>query len=109
MGTGSLSLLLVYTSSRPPMPMLQLLHVCTYMYICTHMLCKQYMFRNPEPRSRPQFGKISKLLDNTNSGYLLCCSDEDKQNNKEGTLKLGLSLEVSDGLFYDLQTMYSAK
>ena len=67
------------------------------------------MYRNPEPRSRPQFGKISKLLDDTNSGYLLYCSVEDKQTNKEGALKLGLPLEVSNGLFYDLQTMYTAK
>ena len=65
------------------------------------------MYRNPEPRSRPQFGMISKLLNNTDSGYLLGFSDEDKQNNEEGALKLGLPLEVSNGLFHDLQTIYN--
>ena len=62
------------------------------------------MCRNPEPRSRPQFGQISKLLDN-NSQYLLSWSDQ--QNNEEGVLKLGFPLEASSGLFNDLQTMYS--
>ena len=61
--------------------------------------------RNPEPRSRPQFGQISKLLD-TKSGYLLSWSDEDKQNNEESALKLGFPLEVSSDLYYDLQKMY---
>ena len=63
------------------------------------------MYRNPEPRSRPQFGQISKLLDNK-CGYLLSWSDEDKQNNEEDALKLGLPLEEPNDLFYDLQTIY---
>ena len=63
------------------------------------------MYRNPEPRSRPQFGQISKLLDNK-CGYLLSWSDEDRQNNEEDALKLGLPLEKSNDLFYDLQTTY---
>ena len=62
------------------------------------------MCRNPEPRSRPQFGQISKLLDN-NSQYLLSWSDQ--QYNEEGVLKLGFPLEASSDLFNDLQTMYS--
>jgi len=65
-----------------------------------------YMYRNPKPRSRPQFGQIAKLLDK-NYAYLLSWSDEDKQNINEEALKLGFPLEASNDLFYDLQTMYS--
>ena len=61
--------------------------------------------RNPEPRSRPQFGQISKLLD-TKCGYLLSWSDKDKQSNEKNALKLGFPLKVSNDLFYDLQTVY---
>ena len=63
------------------------------------------MCRNPKPRSRPQFGQVVKLLDSS-AGYLLSWSDEDKQNNDEGALKLGCPLHISKNLFYDLQKMY---
>ena len=62
-------------------------------------------FRNPEPRSRPQFGQISKLLSG-NTRYLLGWSDEDKQFGGDDALKLGAPLESAYNLYYDLQLQY---
>ena len=88
----------LYTSTY-----MQCMYIAFYLAIADNSL---YIFyRNPNPRSRPQFGQIAKILD-SNSGYLLSWSDEDKQNNDEGALKLGFPLEASRNLFYDLQTMY---
>ena len=62
-------------------------------------------FRNPNPRSRPQFGQMKKLLAG-NSRYLLGWSDEDKQIGGEDATKLGAPLESANNLFYDLQMQY---
>ena len=64
-----------------------------------------YIYRHPDPRSRPQFGQITKLLTG-NSGYLLGWSDEDKQIGGEDAMKLGASLESANNLYYDLQLQY---
>ena len=61
--------------------------------------------RNPDPRSRPQFGQITKLL-GCNTGYLLGWSDEDKQISGEDAMKLGAPLEFANNLYYDLQLQY---
>ena len=58
---------------------------------------------NPDPRSRPQFGQITKLLAG-NTGYLLGWSDEDKQISGENAMKLGAPLERTHNLYYDLQS-----
>ena len=62
-------------------------------------------YRHPDPRSRPQFGQIKKLLTG-NSGYLLGWSDEDKQIGGEDAMKLGTPLESANNLYYDLQLQY---
>ena len=56
---------------------------------------------NPDPRSRPQFGQITKLLAG-NTGYLLCWSNEDKQIaiSGEDAMKLGATLVSADNLYY---------
>ena len=59
----------------------------------------------PEPRSRPQFGQISKLLSG-NTRYLLSWSDEDKKFCGEDAMKLGAPLECAYNLYYDLQLQY---
>ena len=64
------------------------------------------MFRNPDPRSRPQFGQITKLLAG-NGNYLLGWSDEDKQVAGEDGMKLGAPLEYAENLYYDLQSCYN--
>ena len=65
-----------------------------------HFFC-----RHPDPRSRPQFGQITKLLAG-NGDYLLGWSDEDKQVVGEDATKLGSPLECSKSLYYDLQFEY---
>ena len=72
------------------------------MYIRTYCI----VHRHPDPRSRPQFGQITKLLSG-NIGYLLGWSDEDKQIGGEDAVKLGAPLESSNNLYYDLQLMYT--
>ena len=63
-------------------------------------------FRHPDPKSRPQFGQIMKLLSG-NSGYLLRWSDENKQIGGEDAMKLGAPLESANNLYnYDLQMQY---
>ena len=52
------------------------------------------VFRHPDPRSRPQFGQITKLLSG-NSGYLLGWSDEDKQIGGEDAMKLGAPVQTN--------------
>ena len=52
---------------------------------------------NPNPRSRSQFGKITKLLGG-NTGYLLGWSDENKQIGGEDAMKLGAPLASADNL-----------
>ena len=61
--------------------------------------------RHPDPRSRPQFGQITKLLSGK-IGYLLGWSDEDKQIGGEDAMKLGAPLESAKNLYHDLQFMY---
>ena len=63
------------------------------------------LYRNPDPRSRPQFGQITKLLAG-NTGYLLGWSDEDKQIGGEDAMKLGAPLASANDLYYDLQSQY---
>ena len=64
------------------------------------------LYRNPNPRSRPQFGQITKLLAG-NTGYLLGWSDEDKQIIGEDAMKLGAPLAYANDLYYDLQSQYN--
>ncbi|XP_065899783.1 uncharacterized protein [Dysidea avara] len=61
---------------------------------------------HPDPRSRPQFGQITKLLAG-NGNYLLGWSDEDKQVAGEDGMKLGAPLECAKNSYYDLQTIYN--
>ena len=61
--------------------------------------------RHPDPRSRPQFGQITKLLAN-NAGYLLGWSDEDKQVAGENGMKLGAPMGYAKDLYPDLQSTY---
>jgi len=61
--------------------------------------------RNPEPRSRPQFGQIKRLLA-SNWGNLLHWSYEDKQISGEDATKLGGPLGFGKDLYYDLQMTY---
>ena len=67
--------------------------------------CGLWSYRNPDPRSRPQFGQITKLLAGS-TGYLLGWSDEDKQIGSEDAMKLGAPLEVANNLYFDLQLQY---
>ena len=62
-------------------------------------------YRHPDPRSRPQFGQITKLLSG-GSGYLLGWSDEDKQIGGEDATKLGAPLGSTANLYFDLQQAY---
>ena len=64
-----------------------------------------WFYRNPDPKLRPQFGQIMKLLSGK-SGYLLGWSDEDKQIGGEDAMKLGAPLESAKNLYYDLQLQY---
>ncbi|XP_065899793.1 uncharacterized protein [Dysidea avara] len=74
--------------------------------------CSRTMYKlmvkcwHPDPRSRPQFGQITKLLAG-NGNYLLGWSDEDKQVAGEDGMKLGAPLECTENLYYDLQTTYN--
>ena len=63
------------------------------------------MCRNPDPRSRPQFGQIVNILAG-NSEYLLGWSDEDKQICSKEAMTLGAPLESVKDLYYDLQSTY---
>jgi len=67
-----------------------------------HNLC---FYRHPDPRSRPQFGQITKLLA-SNGNYLLGWSDKDKQVAGEDGIKLGAPLGVAKNLYPDLQCIY---
>jgi len=64
-----------------------------------------YYNRHPDPRSRPQFSQITKLLAG-NGSYLLCWSDEDKQIGGEDAMKLGAPLSSAKDLYNDLQHTY---
>ena len=78
------------------------------MYMESIVLCKWLLLcviRHPDPRSRPQFGQITKLLAG-NGIYLLGWSDEDRQVAGEDGMKLGAPLECSSKLYSDLQTVY---
>ena len=61
--------------------------------------------RNPDPKSRPQFGQLVNVLAG-NSGYLLGWSDEDKQACSEEAVTLGAPLEAASDLYHDLQLIY---
>ena len=65
--------------------------------------------RHPDPRSRPQFGQITKLLAGNNGGYLLGWSDEDKQIGGDDAMKLGAPLQCAHDLYPDLQQTYQPK
>ena len=62
-------------------------------------------YRNPDPKSRPQFGQIVDILAG-NSEYLMGWSDEDKQICSKETMTLGAPLEAATNLYYDLQLKY---
>ena len=79
------------------------MHSYTYSSYSVHVIW--WVFRNPDPRSRPQFGQITKLLAG-DSGYLLGWSDEDKQIGGIDAMKLGAPLESANNLYYDLQMQY---
>jgi len=68
--------------------------------------CVAVYSRHPDPRSRPQFGQITKLLAG-NDNCLLGWSDEDKQVAGEGGIKLGAPLECAKHIYIDLQSQYS--
>ena len=72
--------------------------IISNVYIC-------HIYRHPDPRSRPQFGQITKLLAG-NGNYLLGWSDEDKQVAGEDGMKLGAPLESACNLYSKLQTVY---
>jgi len=61
-------------------------------------------FRNLEPKSRPHFGQITKLL-SSNGGYLLGWSDDDKRIAGDA-MKLGAPLDSTNGLYNDLRCTY---
>ena len=60
------------------------------------------ILRNPEPRLRPQFGQIAKLL----AGNVFDWSENDKLTCGENSMKLGAPLELAANLYYDLQHLY---
>ena len=60
--------------------------------------------RNPDPRSRPQFGQIVNILAGNNE-KLLGWSEEDQQISKEA-MTLGAPRKASTNLYYDLQLTY---
>ena len=60
------------------------------------------LLRNPDPKSRPQFGQITKLL----AGNVLDWSDDDKLTSGEDGMKLGAPLESTANLYSDLQYSY---
>jgi len=64
--------------------------------------------RHPNPKLRPQFGQIVKVL-STIGKYLLGWSEEDKQTVGEDAMKLGVSLDNGYNLFVNLQQMYKSK
>ena len=66
--------------------------------------CILYL-RNPDPRARPQFGQINKILAK-DARYLLAWPDEDKQSAGEDGMKLGASLQFTHNLYPDLQFTY---
>ena len=68
-------------------------------------MCCIVFYRHPDPRSRPQFGQITKLLSG-GSGYLLGWSDKDKQIGGEDATKLGAPLKSACNLYLDLQQTY---
>ena len=63
------------------------------------------MYRNPDPRSRPQFGQLVNVLAG-NGGYLLGWSNEDKQACSKEAMTLGSPLETANNLYNDLQWIY---
>ena len=71
-------------------------------------MCCIAFCRHPDPRSRPQFGQITKLLSG-NTGCLLGWSDKDKQTGDVDATKLGAPLESAYKLYSDLQQMYRPK
>ena len=64
-----------------------------------------YDHRNPDPRSRPQFGQLLNVLAG-NSGYLLGWSDEDKRSCSKEAMTLGATLKAANNLYHDLQLAY---
>ena len=79
-----------------------------FCHTIVHLYMVFFYYRHPDPRSRPQFGQITKLLTG-NSGYLLGWSDEDKQIGGEDATKLGAPLESAYNLYLKLQQTYKHK
>ena len=71
-------------------------------------MCCIAFYRHPDPRSRPQFGQITKLLSGS-SGYLLSWSDKDKQIGGVDATMLGAPLESAYKLYSNLQKSYWLK
>ena len=70
-----------------------------------HCTTSYIVFRNPDPKMRPQFGQIAEVLAGDRE-CLLGWSDEDKQFGGENAMKLGASLENGNNLYFDLQMQY---
>ena len=79
-----------------------------WLYYCSLTICCIVFYRHPDPRSRPQFGQIMKLLSG-NRECLLGWSDKDKQIGGEDAMKLGAPLESAYNLYSDLQQTYQPK
>ena len=79
--------------------------ICNFSYLNAACII---LYRNPDPRSRPRFGQIMKLLSG-HSGYLLRWSDGDKEIAGEDATKLGAPLENACNLYTDLQQTYQTK
>ena len=71
----------------------------------TYLYSQLVWHRNPDPRSRPQFGQIVNILAG-NNGYLLGWSDEDKKISDKEAMTLGAPLNTANDLYYDLQLTY---
>lgn len=98
-----------------PRAMYRMMIKCWYassvMFLCNYALTiiiHIVFYRHPDPRSRPQFGQITKLLSG-NSRYLLGWSDKDKQVGGRDATKLGAPLESTYNLYSDLQQTYQPK
>jgi len=69
--------------------------------LCIHTI----IYRNPNPRSRPQFGQIVNVL-SSKDGFLLGWFDDNKQACSKEAITLGAPLESAENLFNDLQLTY---
>jgi len=65
-------------------------------------------YRHPNPKFRPQFGQISKVV-STNVKYLLGWSEKDRQSSGQEAMKLGAPLKCGYSLYVNLQQTYKNK